>query len=146
MSIIGDLSRWPLVFARWDGDQTVDDVERHIARMEEIHRRKQPWVSLNYMKQYSRDPAVIRRVARWMRETGPMTRRYCAGVALVSPSGGFRFFLSSVFLISPLPCPHDVFGNYDDALSYLRNKLSDVGVSLPCADAPWSDVPRNAAR
>ena len=131
MAIDADLRHWPLVFVRFEGGQTVAEVDDYFARMAEIHERKQPWVNISFMNDYVRDPRVLRRVALGIKATNESVRQYCLGVAMVAPSAGFRFVLSSVFLIQPLACPYTVCGTYAEASAFVAAKAAARGVTLP---------------
>jgi hypothetical protein len=136
MAIDADLRYWPLVYARFDGKQTVEEVDDYFRRMGEVHARKKPWVSVVFMNDYARDPRVLRRVAQGMKDTEEAVRQYCLGVAMVSASSGFRFVLSSVFLIQPMVCPYVVVGTLDEAHKYVAQKAAERGLTIPPRAAP----------
>jgi hypothetical protein len=106
-----------------------------------VHLRKQPWVNICYFKTYSRNPEVHRRIAEWTKQTEAHTSAYCVGVAMISPSIGFRFVLSSVFLMKRLPCPHEVCSNWDAAVAFVQREADARGMQLPPIVRPWPDIP-----
>jgi hypothetical protein len=126
-----DLSHWPLVFTRFEGSQTVEEVDAHFAQMESVHARKQPWVNISLMSGYTRDPRVMRRVAQGMKRTQEAIRAHCLAVAMVAPSAGFRFMLSSVLLIQPMSCPYAVCASLDEAWGFVRDKAAERKLILP---------------
>jgi hypothetical protein len=131
MAIDSDLRHWPLVFSRFDGKQTVEEVDGYFASMAAVHARKKPWVSIVFMNDYTRDPRVLRRVAQGMKLTDEAVRLYCLGVAMVSASAGFRFMLSSVFLLQPMACPYTVCGTLDEAQKFVAERAAERGLVLP---------------
>lgn len=52
MAIDLDLRNWPLVFTRFEGSQTIEDVDGDFERTASIHERKQPWMSVAFMNGY----------------------------------------------------------------------------------------------
>jgi hypothetical protein len=137
MAIDVDLRAWPLIFARFEGGQTVQEVDGYFARMAEVHARKKPWVGICFMNDYARDPRVLRRMAQGMKENDEAVRQYCAAVAMVAQSVGFRFVLGSVFLLQPMVCPYTVSGSYAEALAFVAQKAGERGLVLPRAQPSW---------
>ena len=137
MPIDVDLSHFPLRFTKFDGAQTVEEVDAYFERMAPIHARKQPWVGVTLIKGYVRDTKVIRRMADWMKKTEEPTRQYCLATAMVSSSAGFRFLFGSVLLIQPLACPYAVCASLDEALTFVRKKAAERALKLPDALPSW---------
>jgi hypothetical protein len=138
MAIESDLRNWPLVFTRFEGSQTIEEVDGHFERTASIYVRKQPWVSVAFMNGYGRDPRVLRRIAYWMKKIEEPTRKYCMAAAMIAPSAGFRFVLGAVLLIQPIPCPYMVCGTLDEALAFVRMKAAEHSLKLPSELPSWS--------
>jgi hypothetical protein len=139
-----DLSfdQWPFVFTKFDGQLTQAELEAYIKRMETVHARKERYVGISYIKRYAREKSQIERIARWIKETENFTREYCMATGMVNTSTGFRFLLSGIFLIKPMPCPYSVCGTFADAVSFVRGEASQRGLPLPpVVKKPWDDVP-----
>src|SRR5205814_7619562 len=109
-----------VVFTKFDGEQTAADWEAYIRRYDAIHACGRPYVGINWMKSYSRDRDITRRVGRWLKETETLTEMLCAGAALINTSATFRFVLSAVFLIKPLVVPYQVCGTFSEAEAFVR--------------------------
>jgi hypothetical protein len=137
MAIDLDLRSWPLVFTRFDGSQSIEEVDGYFGRTAAIHARKEPWVSVSFMNGYTRDPRVLRRMAEWMKKTEQPIREYCVATAMVAPSAGFRFMLGTVLLIQPIFCPYTVCANLEDALAFVRQKARERALTLPEARPSW---------
>lgn len=141
MSIELDV-QWPYVFTRFDGVQTLPELDAYIARMDaEVHRRKQPYLGVTYLKKYSRDKEVVARMQKWMAETKQLTREHCVAIAMVNSSTGFRFLLSAIFVIQPMPCPYEVCASYADALAFVDGQARKRGLALTTPRPPWPDAP-----
>jgi hypothetical protein len=143
MPIDVDVGQLPFFFSRWDGVHTVDELDAFIGQLRAVHRRKQPYASIAFMKDYSsgRTPEIRARMTSWLKESEPALRDYCLGSGIISRSTGFRFVLSWVFLIKSLPCPHQVCGNFDDTVTFLQQEAKKRGLTLPSPQRPWSDLP-----
>ena len=141
MSIELDV-QWPYVFTRFDGIQTLPELDAYIARMDaEVHRRQQPYVGVTYLKKYSRDKEVVVRMQKWMADTRKLTREHCVAIAMVNSSTGFRFLLSAIFVIQSMPCPYDVCGTFDEELAFVKKQADKRGLALAAPTRPWSDLP-----
>jgi hypothetical protein len=140
MPIDVDSRHWPLIFTRFDGEQTMEEFEAYIAHMEFVHRRRKPWANVCFMNAYSRDPRIHRRVAEWMKQNEAKTQEFCIAVAMVAPSTGFRFVLSTVLLLKSMPCPYGVYSRFDEALAFVRAKATKRGITLPVAHSAWAEA------
>jgi hypothetical protein len=129
---------WPVLLVKFDGEQTMRDVDYFIAEMNAVQARKEPYASISLMRKYSNERSQVQRVAHWMKETAAATREYCVGTGIVSKSLGFRFLLTSIFLIKPMPCPYQVCSSFDEALAWVR-KLADArGLAVPDIPNLWN--------
>lgn len=142
MAILLATDQWPFVFTMLDGQQTYDELEEHIAEVDRIFERRQMFAQVTWLKGYTRDSKMNARVARWFKDSQQAMKDYCVGVGHVSSSGGFRFALSAVFLIKPLPCPHSVDGTFDEAVAFVRKQAHKRGLTLPAeVRRPWAGMP-----
>jgi hypothetical protein len=140
-AIAMDCSQWPFVFSSFDGPLAVPDLESYIQRFSALWNRKQNYVSILYIRAYSRDQQVIQRLVRWMKESEDLSRQYCMGTALLSTSGAFRFLLSSIFLLKKMPVPYQVCGSFAEAVAFGRSNANKRGLTLPMPKRPWDDWP-----
>jgi hypothetical protein len=141
MSIELDV-QWPYVFTRFDGVQTLADLDAYIARMErEVHQRKQPYLGVTYLKKYSRDKEVVARMQKWMAATKSFTRDYCVAIAMINSSTGFRFLLSAIFVIQSMPCPYEVCATYSEAIAFVDKQADKRGLPHKPPKPPWPDAP-----
>jgi len=131
----------PIVFTKFDGEQTPEEIEAYIRRFDEVHARRQPYVGITWMKQYKRGPGVTERMGRWLKESEAATRAYCLGAGLISTSATFRFALSAVFLVKPMVCPYVVCSTFDDALAFVRAQATRGGLTVPpTVRTPWPEL------
>jgi hypothetical protein len=137
-AIVIDQSQLPLVLVKWDGPQTDADLDAYIASFEAIHRLKRPFATISWMKRYSSNRAHTRRLAEWMKQCDQATRDYCVCTAMIAESMGFRFILSSVFLIKPLSIPYQVVATFDEAATYVRDECGKRGLELPRTIKPFA--------
>jgi hypothetical protein len=129
---------WPLLLVKFDGEQNMHDVDYFIREMNAAHARKTPYASISLMRKYSTERSQVQRVAQWMKSTAELTKQYCVGNAIVSQSLGFRFLLSSIFLVKPMPCPYQVCSSFDEALTWMRGVAAARGVEVPPVPNVWN--------
>jgi len=137
-----NLEQWPVVFAKFDGKQSLEDMKTYIDEMSQVYRRQQPFVAVTWLKRYASGPDQVSLFGRWMMETEPDARAYTAAACIVTQSNGFRFVLSALFLIRPLPVPYIVSSSFADALRFARGEAFKRGLRLSRElHAPWPDAP-----
>jgi hypothetical protein len=131
-------AHFPVVLVKFDADQTMEDCDRFMAAMDAIHRRKLPYFSISYMRRYNTDRAQVKKVAEWMKANADKTRELCLATGIVTHSLGFRFLLSSIFLIRPMPCPYQVCGSFAEAIEFVRGFGEQRGIAMPDVPNIWS--------
>lgn len=129
---------WPLLLVKFDGEQTMADVDYFIREMSAAHARKQPYASISLMRKYSSERSQVQKVAQWMKQTAEHTRQYCVANGIISQSLGFRFLLSSIFLVKPMPCPYQVCASFDEALSWVKAVAGSRGLDVPEIPNLWN--------
>ena len=129
---------WPLLLVKFDGQQTMRDVDYFISEMSAAHARKSPYASISLMRKYSSERTQVNKVAQWMKATADETKRWCVGNGIVSQSLGFRFLLSSIFLVKPMPCPYNVCSSWDEAMTWIQGVSSKSGLAVPPVPNPWN--------
>jgi len=128
---------WPLLLVKFDGEQTMPDVDYFIREMAAAQARKTPYASISLMRKYSSDRSQVQKVAQWMKSTADETKRWCIGNGIVSESLGFRFLLSSIFLVKPMPCPYQVCSSWDEAMTWIQGIAGKTGLAVPSVPNPW---------
>lgn len=131
-------SYWPLLLVKFDGEQTMSDVDYFIREMTAAHARKAPYASISLMRKYSSERGQVQKVAQWMKATADQTRQYCVANGIVSQSLGFRFLLTSIFLVKPMACPYQVCSSFDEALTWVRGVARERGLEVPLAPNVWN--------
>ncbi|HEX9102009.1 MAG TPA: hypothetical protein VF997_07395 [Polyangia bacterium] len=140
MPIEVDLAQPPVVFTKFDGEQTLAELERYIADMDAVFARGQRYFSVTWMKRWARDPEQLRRTARWFQERERQIRELCVASTIISTSATFRFALSTLLLIRPLYGPYTVCSTFDEAVAFGQTEFRKRGLRLPPSIRnPWSD-------
>jgi len=129
---------WPVVLVKFDAQQTMEDCERFMRGMDAIHRRKQAYASISYMRRYATERAQVQRVAQWMKDTAEDSKRWCVGTGIVTQSLGFRFLLSSIFLVKPMPCPYQVCSSFSEAWRFVHEEGRKRGLAVPQVPNIWN--------
>jgi hypothetical protein len=115
-----NIDQWPVVFLKLDGQQTAADMEKYISSFNALYERKQPFSVVAYLKAYSADTGIVTRIGKWFKETEPMIKQYWVSNAMVTRSAGFRFLLSALYLVKPLPIPSRVCATPDEAVAFTK--------------------------
>src|SRR4051812_25841112 len=102
MSIEIVTDQWPVCFVKIDGEQTLSDFEGYIDAFNRLHDRRERFAIVSYVNTQKTNRQIVARVGRWFKEIEPLIHAYWVCNAMVSPSPGFRFVLSTVYLIKPL--------------------------------------------
>jgi hypothetical protein len=126
-----DASYWPIVLATFDGQQSDEDVEHYIRRMNEVHARREPFVALTVARSYAHNFAHVRRLGAWARSTMPIQKEFCKGAAIVVPSSSGRFLISSFLLIFVPPFPMVVKDDLRSALVWVKERLVQANMLVP---------------
>jgi hypothetical protein len=113
-------NQWPVCFIKLDGEQTAADMETYISAFNHFYDKKQPFAVISWLKKYSAKGELVARVGKWFKETDPLIRKYWVSNAMVSQSAGFRFLLSAVFLVKPLPIAYKVCAAGEEAIAFTR--------------------------
>ena len=61
-----DESSWPLLVHTYDGEQTDDDVTYYLKRLDEVHARRMPFVTLTRIRRFAPHIAHVNRLGAWM--------------------------------------------------------------------------------
>src|SRR5689334_13841242 len=140
MPIELDLTQAPVVFTKFDGEQTMEELERYIADMEAVFARRQPYFSVTWLKRYARDAQQIRRTAAWFKDREQVIKELCIATTIISTSAALRFALSTLFLIRPIREPYSVCATFDEAMTFGQQAFSKRGLRLsPSIRNPWPD-------
>lgn len=125
---------WPLVLYRFSGDVPLAELERYLARQDEMLGRKQLTGSVVLTENVKMwDTQVLRRQAQWIKTNEELLRRYSVGVGLVIHSPIVRGMLKAILWIQPMPQPYIVCASVDEALQWLRGRFlaQNITIELP---------------
>lgn len=140
MAITLDLAHFPVVLTKFDGQQTMTEVEDYIDRMDAVHQRREPYLGITWLCRYARSTEQTTRIAHWINDAEPLTREFCAGTVMITGSSGFRFALAAIFLVRPMPCPYLVCGTWPEALQFIRARADERSIVVPEFPCPWPEL------
>jgi hypothetical protein len=141
MPIEVDLTQLPAVFAKFDGEQTLGELERFFVDMDAVFARGKPYFSVTWMKRYARSAEQIRRTAKWFKDRENVIRELCVATTIISTSAAFRFALSALFLIAPMHGPYTVCASFDEAMAFGQEAFRKRGLQFPSPlRNPWPDL------
>jgi hypothetical protein len=122
---------WPLVIFRFRFRPSMDELERYLARQEEMLARKQPMISLVQAEQAKLwETPVLRRQAEWIKDHEALLRQYSLGVAMVMQSPIVRGMLKAILWIQPMPQPYTVCSSVEEGLRWLRERVASAHASI----------------
>jgi hypothetical protein len=126
-----NVEQWPVCYIKIDGDQSLEDFERYIDAFNRFYHRAEPFSIITWLKSYSVNRDLIARTARWFKETEELSRKYWVSNAMLTKSPGFRFVLSTMFLIKPFTIPSQVCASPAEAIEFTRARWSNRKPGLP---------------
>ncbi len=130
-AIVVDAGQWPLVRVLWDGEQTDADLDHYFRATRQCLERRERYVTMTWMRRYKSTRAHQQRIAAFIHETNALNREFNRGAAIITRSLAFRFVLSTVLLIRPIPVPYRVCATFAEAETFLRGIASQHTVRLP---------------
>jgi hypothetical protein len=121
--------QWPVVFIKIDGEPTIDDFHAYILSFNQMYEKEQQFSIVTWVKKYKTNTGIVAQIGKWFKETEPLMKKYWVSNAMVSPSAGFRFLLSAVYLVKPLPISSRVCATPAEAVEFTRANWN--GRALP---------------
>jgi hypothetical protein len=136
MPILYDESRYPLVILLSQGATTDPDFEVYLQKMSATLGRQQPFGVLLDAREAERPTPVQRkRQAEWMKENEAALKKHSVGMTFVIDRAVIRGSLTAILWLQPMPMPHSVFKHYDEAESWLVERLAARGARVPARAA-----------
>jgi hypothetical protein len=129
--IVVNVDQWPVVQAVWDGEQSDDDIDAYIRDTLDCYKRREPFITITWMKKYSATTEHRRRIADMMKHTEGDVKTFSVCSAIIAPSAGFRFVLSTVLLLKPMATPYKVCSSFAEALPFVREHARLRKMTLP---------------
>jgi hypothetical protein len=124
--------RFPLVVFTFRGTITMPELERYLSESERLLERTQPYAGLVIAADVRPlEVALVRRQAQWMKVNRERVKQKSLGVALVIPSPMIRGVLKAILWLEPMPQPHKLCSNLEDAVSWVHEKLAAAKLPLP---------------
>ena len=133
--------KWPVAFWVFDGVQTDEDIDFYLSKLDEIHAKRQRFVTVSVMKKYRTNRQHLARIAAWIKENDELTHSLNLASAMISTSAVFRFVLSSLFLIQPLRIPYLVCGSLEEAYAYVTKQMRAAGLPVPAGLSGFNPEP-----
>jgi len=118
-----DESRFPLVVVTARGEIPLDDFQQYLADIERVIRRGRQAHVLDFREAKVPSADVRRGKAEWFKKHRELMEQNVAGTAVVFHSPLFRFMLSSIMLIVPIPVPFSTHGELEDGIAWSQRQL-----------------------
>jgi hypothetical protein len=132
MPILWDESRFPLVLLDSVSSTTNADFDVYLTKLTATLGRQQTFgVLLDARKAERPTPIQRQRQAEWMKEHAAALKKHSVGMTFVMDNPIIRGSLTAILWLQPMPMPHAVFKRYDDAETWLVDRLTAQGVRVP---------------
>ncbi len=124
-AIVCDESRDGIVLLHFTRVPSAAEFDAYLALLDGVLARRRRYVVIFDVQTKDAMPSDQRRIqAEWMRKRRDDLQRWCAGTAFVFRSAMYRFVLSSIFLIQPIPTPYEICATVDAALAWASKQLA----------------------
>ncbi|HEX6839286.1 MAG TPA: STAS/SEC14 domain-containing protein [Polyangia bacterium] len=118
-----DESRYPLVVVTAQGEIPLDDFQQYLVDIERVIRRGRQAHVLDFREARVPSAEVRRGKAEWFKQHERLMKEHVAGTAVVFHSPLFRFMLSSIMLIVPIPVPFSTHGVLEEGVAWAERQL-----------------------
>jgi hypothetical protein len=118
-----DESRFPLVVVTARGEIPFDEFQQYLADIERVIRRGRQAHVLDFREAQVPSAEIRRGKAEWFKANKQLMQDHVAGTAVVFQSPLFRFMLSSIMLIVPIPVPFSTHGQLADGIAWAQKQL-----------------------
>jgi hypothetical protein len=126
-----DERAWPLVVFRFRGQVSLEELNVYLARQDVLLARNELTVQLVLAQETKLwETPVLRRQAEWIKINRDVLGRHSLGVALVIDSPIVRGMLKAILWIQPMPLPHAVFRTVEEALRWLRERVTEANANI----------------
>jgi hypothetical protein len=118
-----DESRFPLVVVTARGEISLEDFKQYLVDIERVIRRGRQAHVLDFRGAKVPGTAIRRGKAEWFKRNRELMQQNVAGTAVVFQSPVFRFMLSSIMLLVPIPVPFSTHKLLEDGEAWARAQL-----------------------
>jgi hypothetical protein len=119
-----DESRFPVVIVTVRGEIPMDDFAAYLTDIERVIRRGRQAHVLDFRAAQVPSAEVRRKKADWFKQHRQLMKDNVAGTAVVFLSPLFRFMLSSIMLVVPIPVPFATHGTLEEGEAWAKKQLA----------------------
>ena len=135
-----DTRSWPVVRLTASGSLSSPELEQILAQVTQLHARKQPYVNLVDLRALEIDRSLAKPCGEWLRKNAKTIRGSCVAVAFVTESSMFRFLMTALHLVFPVPVPYTIFPSVAQAELWLYDRLEERGLVPRAEDDDWRQL------
>ncbi|PMB15554.1 hypothetical protein [Fischerella thermalis] len=130
--------KWPVVYAHFDGAQTLDGVEQYLRRFDYwLSREEKFYLVLNQTNASAADTNRSKEVhqleTEWIRQNKPRIASYCSGMAMVIDSTEVLNKwqpIATKAIENMFGCPGQAFGTVAEAEEWIEKQNNQVEQSV----------------
>ena len=120
----------PVLVVFWKGTATDDEFDVFLDIMSGVLDAQEPHAFVFDASEANPAPTKQqRRMGAWMKVNKERIKLYSCGASLVFPSPFFRFALSALFMIQPMPVPYLVCATRMEAISWAKDQVSATQIA-----------------
>ncbi len=136
-AISWDDSAAPLVYYRFEGLATDQDVERYLAHLDQTFARGPVAMLFDARRIGMQPPALLRRQGYWLKANQDRVRERALGSVFVFDNPAVSFMMTAIFVVAPIPHDYQCVASLRHAAPALDRYLSQHGVTPPMPVAQW---------
>jgi hypothetical protein len=126
LAIQENLNEWPVAEYKFDGQQTVDDIEYLVNCWDAVANRRTTFVFITKIDSFKPEISHVKPLAKWAMANMDLLKAHCRGNAIVSDRAMAAQLLLNAFLIlAPLPYPTKIFSTDEDARAWAKSRLAN---------------------
>lgn len=118
-----DERRFPVVVVTGRGEISFADVQQYLVDIERVIARGRQAHVLDFRQAQVPSSQIRRGKAEWFKANKQLMQDNVAGTAVVFQSPVFRFMLSSIALLVPIPVPFSTHASLDDGVAWAAGQL-----------------------
>ena len=131
-----DDSSFPMGVVSHHGSPSDEQYQDYLLVLEDMYARREPFALVIDATEAERPSARQRKVMdAWRNANDDVIQTYNVGTSFVFSSPWMRMAVTAMRMLTPLPCPCDVFATRDEAKTWASQRLRQSEVPAPLSVA-----------
>ena len=131
-SYLHDESLWPVSVTMISGRALDSELIEHMEHVDALYAKREAFLTVTFLAFSARTTNQQRKMmADWLNATQAEMLAFNKGAVFVTGSMVFRFVLSGLMLLSPLPIPYEIYSDVSSSVPWLERQLLGNGLTAP---------------